>query len=79
MSPRTYQLLSRLFFAISVGCFGLGGWLWWADRTPAAVLRVDGPVELGTIAAAADHALEVPVTNTGSEPIRLAGLDGELC
>ena len=79
MSPRTYQWLSRLFFAIAVGCFALGGWLWWADRPPASVLRVDAPVQLGTIAAAVDHAVEVPVTNTGSATIRLAGLDGELC
>ncbi|GEM_PF-6616351 len=78
MSPRNYQWLSRLFFAISVGCFALGGWLWWADRPPASVLRVDGPVQLGTVAADAEHAVEVPVTNTRSEPCDWAKAVGHL-
>ena len=79
MSPRTCLWLSRLLVAISAACFVAGGWLWWNDRVPASVLHMDGPVQLGVIAAAADHAVEVPVTNTGSLPIRLVGLDGELC
>ena len=79
MSPRASLLLSRFFFFLAVVLFAAAGWLWWHDRPPASVLRVDGPIELGAIAAAADHPLEIPVANIGREEIRLAGLDGELC
>jgi len=79
MSPRVQQWLSRIFFLIGLGCLALAGWLWWNDRTPVPVLRVEAPIDLGAVAVAADHAVEVPVVNTGSEPIRLVGLENELC
>jgi hypothetical protein len=79
MGPRVQQSLSRIFFLIGLGCLVLAGWLWWIDRPPAAVLRVEAPIELGGVAVAADHAVDVPVVNTGSEPIRLVGLENELC
>ena len=79
MSPRLAAWLSRILFAVSAGCLVAGVWLWWNDRPPVSVLRLDSPVNIGTIAVGADHAVEIPVTNTGSEPIRLVGLDGEEC
>lgn len=79
MSARVQQWLSRIFLLIGIGCLVLGGWLGWIDRPPASVLRIDGPAQVGEIAADAEHAVEVSVTNTGSETIRLVGIDNELC
>jgi uncharacterized iron-regulated membrane protein len=79
MSVRVQQWMSRVFLLIGIGCLVLGGWLWWIDRPPVSVLRIDGPVEVGAVAAAAEHAVEIPVTNTGSEAIRLVGLDNDFC
>ena len=79
MSARVQQWLSHFLFLIGLGCLVVAGWLWWSDRPPASVLRVAGPIDVGAIAADADHAVVVPVTNTGSETIRLVGIDNELC
>ena len=79
MSLTSSPWLPRLLVAVGAGLIATGGWLGWRDGAPDSVLHVDGPVQLGTIRTAADHAMVVSVTNTGREPIRLAGLDGELC
>ncbi len=47
-------------------------------RVPAPVLAVE-PLHVGTLATGVDHPVEIAVTNTGRESIRLAGIDGEWC
>lgn len=78
MSARVTNVLSWLFFAIGIGCVAAGGWLWWTDGVPAPVLVVE-PLQVGTVATGVDHPIDIPVTNTGRESIRLAGIDGEWC
>jgi hypothetical protein len=79
VSPRLAGVLSRILFAVAAVCFIAGAWLWWNDRPPVSVLQVESPVNVGTLAVDADHFVEIPVTNTGREAIRLVGPDGEEC
>ena len=74
-----YRLLSRLFTLIAVVCFVAAGWLWW-DARAAEPLVVDAPeMDLGAVAQTKPRIVEIAVTNIGAAPLRLAGLDNELC
>lgn len=78
--PARIQLwLPRFFFALSLGLFALGGWMWLCDRATGSALHVAGPLRLGAIAANDDQDVAVVVTNTGAAALRLAGLQGESC
>jgi len=74
-----YRFLSRLFFLIAVGCFIAAGWLWW-DARAAEPLVIDAPeIDLGVVTQKEPRIVEIAVTNRGPAPLRLAGLDNELC
>lgn len=77
MNP--YRVLFWLCAVTSAACIAVGGWLWWNERD-VPLLVVDTPlVEVGEVPPRETRILEISVTNTSSHPLRLAGLDGELC
>ncbi len=76
---KVYRVLFWLCAFASAACLALGGWMWWNERD-LPLLVVDRPVhEVGDVPCKEGRTLEISVTNTSSHPLRLAGLDGELC
>jgi hypothetical protein len=74
-----YRYLFWLCLFVSLACFAAGGWLWYSERD-VPLLVVDNPsVDVGTVAAKEARIIEVSVQNTSPHPLRLAGVDGELC
>jgi hypothetical protein len=79
MAIRAYRIAFWLCAAASAACFVVGGWLWWSE-SDAPLLLVDTPlIEVAAISRGQARKLEIAVTNPSSHPLRLAGLDGELC